>query len=77
MAAANPGTLALWKVEAIEATELPTFVVLLGITHGSGGSSSSRRAAPELLVTRALGIYSAQRRAQVLSAGRKTPFLPS
>ena len=28
-----------------------------------------------LRVTRALGIYSAQRRAQVLSAGRKTPFL--
>ena len=26
-------------------------------------------------MTRALGIYSAQRRAQVLSAGRKTPFL--
>ena len=40
---------------------------------GGGGSCSSRRAA--LRVTRALGIYSAQRRAQVLSAGRKTPFL--
>ena len=35
----------------------------------------SRRAAALLLVTRALGIYSAQRRAQVLSTGRKTPFL--
>ena len=42
---------------------------------GGAGSSSSRRAATELLVARPLGIYSAQRRAQVLSAGRKTPFL--